>query len=399
MNYRNETTGVKGVHLVPGPHQGGWMLDPGSREYHLKLLADMGIEWVTMLTSGDSCLAEFDGRPAVVWLLNNGQIPIIRDYREDREKLPRLFNNQTTVARLAEIYSDYDLVPLIQLWNEPNNHREWKEQKVPRDWWEQFVPVWCSAADVVLNHGGLPGFPDGDGAYDFHYQHPFRDVPRDLWERGAWYATHAYGKGRPVNYPRDRVSRLGIGLTEGRYSALLDDFADDPAWREDSLLEINAQRQSWAKASGSYIDDDTCWWRWRAIQLFASDILGFYVPQAVTECGWVPRDRASGMGCTDIRWPLTTPKRVAKKTVRMFRDLEKPYNKSVFAATPWIFNSPEDGAWADACWVGGAFYEQYGYEKPVAKAMVEANVDRIASAVSGASTEPQESGEIVYGSY
>ena len=57
---------------------------------------------------------------------------------------------------------------------------------------------------------------------------------------------------------------------------------------------------------------------------------GFVVPMAMTEGGWVPRDRPGSGHNTDIRMPLTTPNMVAKRTLQMY-DTPSPF----FAICPW----------------------------------------------------------------
>lgn len=381
MDYRFKWTGKRGVHGVPGPHQGGWLADPKTRQETIDYIVSMGLDWITWLTSGDSCLTEFDGKPAVCWMLDAGVIPVIRDYREDRgdkrsDKLPAPFNNQATVARLAEIYSDYGLVPVIQPWNEPDNPREWGTGRVPHDWYEQFVPLWNHAATVIWNHGGLPVFPGADIPLDWSRCNPFRDADREHWERGAGYGTHCYGRGRPRRYPELAAVQAGAPLTNARYTFLLDDYSEDPNWRPDSLDAINLQRYDWSLPGLTYMEDQTCWWRWKAVELHAIRQLGFTVPQFLTECGWVPRDRAySYQYGADIRWPLTTPRRVAAYTAAAFRELESHTN-SVVAAMPWLLHSPEGGPWSDAAWLGGAWFDRYGYAKPVVAVLQKAKTKK-----------------------
>lgn len=353
----------RGAHLQPFGHHGAWCKDPDRRRYWLDLMQSMHLSWVVMLTDGDSCLAEFDGKPVVGHLLDAGIIPIIRYYAP----LPRPFSGHDVVRRLVDVCKPYGIKPFVQLWNEPGDSREWVKGIVPGDWWQQFVNVWKKGAADVLALGALPGFPDGPG-YDFWNQHPFRDTwdVREFWQEGAWYGVHNYGKGRPLDYPYENVSRFGTQLAEAEYRAALDDYADDPAWRDIPLDVINKARRDQANPYLTALDDDVCWNAWQKVDHYASITLGHSVPMAMTEGGWQPRDRAgSGPDC-DLRWPLTTPRKVAEKTVAMFQS-----DAPLFAQCPWLLACGDMGGsgWEYDSWVTWAYADKYGREKPVVQAL------------------------------
>lgn len=353
----------RGVHLQPFGHHGHWCKYAETRWYWLHLMRSMHLSWVVMLTDGDSCLTEFDGAPVVAHLLDAGIIPIVRYYAP----LPRPFSGHDVVRRLVDVYKPYGVKPFVQLWNEPGDSREWVKGIVPRDWWVQFVNAWKKGAADVLALGALPGFPDGPG-YDFEDQHPFRDTwdVREFWQAGAWYGVHNYGKGRPLDYPYDNVSRFGTPLTEAEYRAALDDYADDPAWRDVPLDSINKARREQADPHRTVLDDDVCWRAWEKIDHYAHVTLGHGVPMAMTEGGWQPRDRAgSGPDC-DLRWPMTTPKVVAVKTVAMFNT-----PSPLFAQCPWLLACSDMGGsgWEFDAWVGWAYQDMYSREKPVVQAL------------------------------
>ena len=346
----------RGVHLLPSGHHRYWCGNRERRDEVLGLLASMHMSWVVILTDGDSAVQEFDGKAPVEWLLDAGVIPIVRDYAI----LPRKFNNMATVEKLAAIYQRYDVPLLFKLWNEPQDRREW--QGDPPDWWPKFIERWNDAAPLVLAHGGYPGFPDGPG-YDFREAHPFRDTDAQLWHDGlAWYGVHAYGKGRPLDYPRDEVSLYGVELTQDVRDDALDDYADDPAWTDPPLDEVNAQRKAWAGEGKTILDDDTCWRAWEKVDYYARLTLGHPVPMAVVEGGWVPRDRAGTGENTDYRWPHTTPRMVAKKTLAAYQS-----DAPLFAICPWLLASAYMGKpdWEFDSWWGWAYRDRYGDEKPV----------------------------------
>jgi hypothetical protein len=187
---------------------------------------------------------------------------------------------------------------------------------------------------------------------------------------------HFYGKGRPIDYPYDSVSRTGTPqLSYESYMAQLDDYGDDPRWNEGpgAVEAMNDQRLAWADPDRTAVDDPVCWNGWQQIQAFSYEALGFLAPLAMTEGGWVPRDRA-GSDPTDIRWPYTTPNKVAQQTLAAYglNELIRP----MFAVCPWLLadgamNGGADVGWPYDAWVGWAYSDKYGMEKPVVQMLKE----------------------------
>lgn len=343
--------------------------------YWTDLLVSMGISWVVIITEGDSVLEDFGGMTPLSVLLDAGIIPIIRD----KQLLPRTFTNTDTLARTVELYACYGLRPFWQLYNEPFDSREWVNGAVPayEDAWNIIAARWMESAAIVARAGGLPGFPDGP----CYAENPFRRImaAKWLWDEGhAWYGGHHYGKGRPVNYPYDAVTRQGEPLTEAGYRAALDDYADDPAWYDLPLEVINARRAELANPNLTALVDDTCWRGWEKIVHWSLTSLGYIVPIAMTEGGWVPRDGAGSGSDIDYRWPYTTPRMVATKTVQMF-DTPSP----LFAICPWLL-ADEDmggGGWPFDAWHGWAYSEMYGRQKPVIQALQDTGAEVDAAAL------------------
>ena len=99
---------------------------------------------------------------------------------------------------------------------------------------------------------------------------------------------------------------------------------------------------------------------------WSQETLGYVVPMAMTEGGWVPRDRAGSGPDVDVRWPQTTPRMVAKKTLAMF-EAESPF----FALCPWLLAGDDMGGhgWPFDVWHGWAYEDKYGRQKPVVRAL------------------------------
>jgi hypothetical protein len=347
----------RGVHLHPFGFHGDWLRDA---PYWVDLLVDMDMSWVVIITDGDSVRQTYGTKKSPLEvLLDAGIIPIVREQRP----FPYPFADQDTFLWTVDLYQDYGLRPLWIIRNEPFDIREWVRHKVPANALEIVMRIWSEAAQFIAGNGGYVGFPDGP-AYAFN---PFDKIEEYgcRWifdEAKGFFAGHHYGKNRPRDYPYDAVTTQGTPLSEEAYRRLLDDFARDPRWREEPLDLIN-QRRVELKAPGlSPVADDTCWRGWEKVVHWSRQSFGYVVPMAMTEGGWVPRDRPGSGPGIDVRMPHTTPKMVAKKTLQIY-DTPSPF----FAICPWLLADEDMGGtgWPFDAWHGWAYNEKYGVEKPV----------------------------------
>jgi hypothetical protein len=353
----------RGVHLQPFGHHGTWMEEA---DYWVDLLVSMGMSWVVLINEGDSVRQPREDFNPIKVLLDAGIIPIIR---EGGVAFPFPFKDHETFRWTVEVYGQYGLKPFWIIRNEPFDNREWRNQEVPpqAEAWDIVMRVWSQAAEFIASNGGYVGFPDGP-CYGLN---PFEKIKaygcQWIFDEGKGYYTgHHYGKNRPRDYPYDPVTRYGAQLTEEAYRRLLDDYADDRQWWEEPIELINQRRTDLQSASLTAIDDDTCWRGWEKIAHWSLQSFGYVVPMAMTEGGWVPRDRPGTGPNTDIRTPHTTPKMVAKKTVQMY-DTPSPF----FAICPWLLADQDMGGsgWPFDAWHGWAYSEKYGRKKPVILAL------------------------------
>jgi hypothetical protein len=354
----------RGVHLQPFGFHGDW-LDNAS--YWVDLLVSMDMSWVVIITDSDSVRQKYHtpSSPLRV-LLDAGIIPIIREQRP----FPRDFIDHDTFLWTVDLYGQYGLKPFWIIRNEPFDKREWVGNKVPSNAWDIIMRVWTKAAEFIASNGGYVGFPDGP-AYRFNPFESFKTYDCQwIFDEGfGYYTGHHYGKNRPRDYPYDAVTRYGAQLTEEAYRRLLDDFADDPRWREEPIDVINQRRTDLQSDGLTAIRDDTCWRGWERVVYRSLYSFGYVVPMAMTEGGWVPRDRPGSGPNTDIRMPHTTPNMVAKKTLQMY-DTPSPF----FAICPWLLADEDMGGigWPFDSWHGWAYNETYGRKKPVIEALQRA---------------------------
>ena len=345
----------RGVHLAPFGYHDEWVKDAA---YWVDLLQSMGMSWVLALSESDALVKS----GAAEALLEGGIIPIVRF----AYKFPNPWTEMAATEQLVALYGRYNAPCIIQFANEPGDGREWKGGDVPPadQAWIIIRDRWRTMANLTTERGAVAGFPDGP----CYSRNPFDIIGDDNlhWQEGrAVYLGHHYGKGRPITYPQDDVSRYGTPLAMDQYQAALDDFADDPAWMEGEhvLGLMNQQRAAWADPDKTPLEDDTCWRGWEKVLHWSRLTFGFEVQIAMTEGGWTPRDRA-GSNPVDIRWPYTTPRMVAQKTLQMY-DWDSP----LFAICPWLLASEDMGGsgWPFDAWVGWAFSDKYGSQKPVIK--------------------------------
>jgi hypothetical protein len=340
----------RGVHLHSGAYQTGWMRPAEKREEWLARLTRIKATWVTILTSGMSCVEAIDGKPAVEWLLEREIVPIIRDH--DFIRVP--FRNMDCVAETARLYGNYGIKPIWIYRNEPLDDREWPNE-VPPDALDIYINNFHEAARLILENGGIPAFADPLTDWEYCFSR-MTDIA-DLWRNfQVCFSGHFYGKARPYDYPEDDVSRHGTLLTEEQHRLLLDDFYDHPSFNDISLDRINVYRTNLADPNKTFLDDAVCAGAWRNVRHAAREVMGAEIALMLNEGGWVPHDRPGTGPNNDDRWVQTTPKKVALKTLAFF----EAQDHGMFAMTPWLLanalmggglGAPEDDCWCTGSWL------------------------------------------------
>jgi len=193
----------RGVHLHPSGQHTFWMQNA---DYWIGLMKSMHMDWCIALSDSDA----FYTSGAAKALLDAGIEPIVRfSYT-----FPNHFTEMVAVEQLVSLYGKYGKQPIIQFANEPFDDREWRNRDVPPYWeaWGIIRDRWLEACRIITERGAIAGFPDGPGYSD----NPFLIIGDENlhWQEGrAIYCGHHYGKGRPVDYPRDDVYRFGTPLT------------------------------------------------------------------------------------------------------------------------------------------------------------------------------------------
>lgn len=357
----------RGLHGPDASHHVGWLGDTATRAEHMKRLGSMAVSNMTVRTASDSILEVFDGETALEHLLKNDILPIIRV----NIKFPGKPTDwlEKLVRYCAVIAKDYGIerLPYI-LGNEPNDDREWRRQYVPPDWKEVAHGVIMDSMWRVWNSGGAPGYPDPLGEWDWFFTAILEDGAAGMFaQHKFWWAAHLYNKNRPLDYPMDPVSLLGVQLTEEQHKEQLGDFYD--LWKNDPpLKDINQQRREWANPDAHWKNDATCHGAWRNIRDSAMRILNCEISIANTEGGPTPKSPAGDdiWSPIDNRYVHLTPDTVAEVVLQIEQQQSK---HGLWAHCNWLYLSEK---WAYDAWVTGAYRgvdpHKYWLEMPAVSA-------------------------------
>ena len=161
-----------------------------------------------------------------------GIMPLVR--------IGKLINEPTDpepyVTELTAAFQTFNSPPYIQIFNEPEDHREWTNLEVPDEWPQVFGRNWAHQADRVYRAGGFPGLQvltkrAFDAAVD-----AVREMRREvIWER-AFFVQHNYGANHPPAYPydaRNQADSPGQTILEDTLSGL--SFLAYAAWMQERI--------------------------------------------------------------------------------------------------------------------------------------------------------------------
>ena len=136
----------------------------------------------------------------------------------------------------VEALQKQGIPPYVQIYNEPEDEREWSTMTQPENWREVFGRNWAEQAARVADAGGYPGLQVLDKATFEAAVDAVRDLGRtDLWKR-AFFVQHNYAANRPPAYPYDERSQLdtpGVTIEDDTIAAL--GFLAYAKWMDESL--------------------------------------------------------------------------------------------------------------------------------------------------------------------
>lgn len=207
----------------------------------------------------------------------------------------------------------------VQVWNEPNDNREWADRKVPPDWAAKSIAWALPACRHGLAIGLEMSLPPINPGVDLNpFQIAVEHGGGDLFERGLAVNIHLYPFNRLTwkgkYYPYDDVNQHGEQLTLQEYEAL-----DRYYWHGYPREYINGLRRQDARPGATIMQDADGFLGWLVHEHHMRTTLGANaaVPCRVTEMG--PRPWQD----LDKRYPRLTPEEHARQVAlicRWFQD-------------------------------------------------------------------------------
>ncbi len=203
----------------------------------------------------------------------------------------------------------------VQVWNEPNDDREWADRQVPPDWLEKSIAWALPPCRHGLSIGLEMSLPPINPRAEWNpFQVAVEQGGGELFEHGLAVNIHLY----PFNrftwkgkyYPYDDVHQHGEQLTQEEYEAL-----DIYYWHGYPRQYINELRRKDARPGTTVLQDPNGFLGWMVHEYHMKKTLGPHaaVPCRVTEMG--PRPWQD----LDKRYPRLTPEEHARQVVLLCR--------------------------------------------------------------------------------
>lgn len=124
----------------------------------------------------------------------------------------------------------------IQLFNEPEDPREWLGDASPPDWSQRFGARWAALAPQVVDAGGFVGIQVLDRkGFDEAVNAVARNGREDIWKK-AFFVHHNYGQNHPPAYPYDEIKQRmepGKTILDDHVAALK--FLAHAVWMQERL--------------------------------------------------------------------------------------------------------------------------------------------------------------------
>jgi hypothetical protein len=220
----------------------------------------------------------------------------------------------------------------VQIWNEPNDDREWQNHKVPTDWAVKSIQWALPACAYGLSIGlqmSLP--PLNPGSEVNQFQIAVDLGAGDLFAKGLGINIHLYPFNRLIwkgkLYPYDDVNQHGEQLTETEYRAL-----DPWYWNSYPREYINLLRRDMARPGITVMQDSDNFLGWQVHEHHMKTTLGATaaVPCRITEMG--PRPWQD----LDKRYPRLTPDEHARQVTLICRWLEGEISLGGVVRPNWL---------------------------------------------------------------
>ncbi|MCO6451761.1 MAG: hypothetical protein J5I90_13335 [Caldilineales bacterium] len=141
-------------------------------------------------------------------------------------------------APFVKALTDIGAPPYVQVFNEPDNKREWVDKR-PSKWQGVFGRSWARHAARVFDLGGMPGLQVlGKNAFDAAVDAVEEIGRSDIWEQ-AFFVQHNYGANHPPNYPYDEIHQAEFpGATIHNDHLAVLSFLEYASWMQERLGKV-----------------------------------------------------------------------------------------------------------------------------------------------------------------
>ncbi len=353
----------RGIHWSPSQYQWGrkdWL------KWQKRIL-EMGLKWVKLNVPPD-----YNAEAVTKRLIDIEVMPVCRFISKNPTRLGGAV--EKTIDRLIKIGVRY-----FETNNEPDADVEWKGFRRPSHWEEIVIKNLIHDAHRIQALGGFPAFvafnvgpTESRNPIQILLQQP---DGREALEKGMWISLHNYGKGRPFNYPNDRVRMFGDPITKAEWlkQGQPDFWTKEDvvafSWHKMTRKQVNQLRQEQKNPAITILEDITCfrafeYWNHLVTQEGLESI-----PIMMTEGGWETGDRL------DPIYPEPTAQRASELNFKMFQfiqgDAEMVINKPdgstesypvpdyFFAVMPWHMGEKEFGRDTSGQWEQGAWFTHW----------------------------------------
>jgi len=357
----------RGIHWSPSQYQWGrkdWLT-------WQKRILELGFKWIKVNVPPD-----YNAEAITKRLIDIGVMPVCRFIRKNPTRIDGSIAK--TIERLVKLGVRY-----FETNNEPDADVEWVGYRRPSKWEEVVIQNLIHDANLLHSLGAFPAFV----AFNTGPTEPrnpiqiLLDTPggREIFDKGLWVSLHNYGKGRPINYPNDRVRMFGEPLTEEEYyNQGQPDFwtkqdVVEFVWHGMSLEEVNRLRAKQKNPNITIMEDITCF---RAFEYWNRLITQEGLPSIpimMTEGGWETGDRA------DPFYPEPTAQRASELNFQMFQFIQGDLDLTLyqpdgstrtlhvpdyfFAVMPWHMGEKAFGLDTSGQWEQGAWFTHWHDEK------------------------------------
>lgn len=356
----------RGIHWSPSQYQ--W----GKKDWDKwqKRLLELNIKWVKVNIPPD-----YNAEALTKRLIDIEVMPVCRFICKNPTRVGGAI--EKSIEKLVKLGARY-----FETNNEPDADVEWIGYKRPRAWEETVIKNLIYDANRLAKLGAYPAFV-AFNCGPTESRNPIQillDQPggREIFDHGLWVSLHNYGKGRPLNYPNDRVRMFGDPvsaeewLAQGQPNFWTSKQVEEFVWSKMSREEVNRLRREQKNPAITIMEDIT---GFRAYEYWNRLITQEGLPSIpimMTEGGWETGDRL------DPFYPRPTAQRASELNLSMFRFVQgddkmiihKPdgsIEKSaapdyLFAVMPWHMGEKEFGADTSGQWEQGAWFTHW-YDK------------------------------------